>query len=220
MVAALASTDDRGRLYRRLVRRNRVVGVLRWLLPAIGALVLAIVIGSMVLAALGQRFGFANIRIDRDNLVVETPELSSTAEDGSVYALSALTARVSPTRNDIVDMVEPQFSLTQPSALVLTATADEARLQTGDQLLDVPGTTTVASTDGMAGTLDAMFVDLMNWTMVAGGKVDLSLADGTRIQADGMTYDRKKKLYTFTRVTLDLPMTPGSNPASAEETAQ
>ena len=216
MVAAVASTDERTRLFRRLARRNRVVGVLRWLLPVVGAVVLAVVIGTMVLSALGQRFGFANIRIDRDNLVVDTPELTSTTEDGSIYALSALTARVSPTQSDLVDMVEPKFSVTQPTASVMTATALDARLQTSSQLLDVPGTTTVASTDGLAGTLDAMFIDLMNWTMVAGGKVDLTLPDGTRIQADGMTYDRDKKLYTFSRVTLDLPMTPGA----AEETAE
>jgi hypothetical protein len=212
MAVGAVSSDPRARLYQRLSRRNRIVGALRWLVPAAGALVLLVVVGGIVLAGLSQRFGFSSIRIDRDNLVVETPELTSTTEDGTVYALSALSAKVSVIQTDMVDMVKAMFTATAPTGAVMKATADAAQLQTTDQLLDVPGTAYIEGTDGLKGTMDAVFLDLMNWTLAAGGKVDLTLADGTHIESDSMTYDRKLRRTTFTNVTLTLPMMPGDTP--------
>ncbi|MGV3491527.1 MAG: hypothetical protein ACO1OG_09420 [Devosia sp.] len=206
------SSDPRARIYQRLLQRNRVVGLLRWVVPAAGALVLLVVVGGIVLAGLSQRFGFSNIRIDRDNLVVDTPELTSTTEDGTVYALSATSAKVSITQSDIVDMVEARFTATAPSGDLMIATAVGAQLQTTDQLLEVPGTATLESNGGLNGTLDAVFLDIMNWRMNAAGKVDLTLPDGTHIESDGMTYDREKRHFTFTKVKLQIPMLPGEVP--------
>ncbi|MGV3491921.1 MAG: hypothetical protein ACO1OG_11420 [Devosia sp.] len=206
------SSAPRARVYQRLVRRNRVVALLRWVVPTVGALVLLVVVGGIVLAGLSQRFGFSNIRIDRDNLVVDTPELTSTTEDGTVYALSATSAKVSITQSDIVDMVEARFTATAPSGDLMIATAAGAQLQTTDQLLEVPGTATLESNGGLSGTLDAVFLDIMNWRMTAAGKVDLTLPDGTHIESDGMTYDRETRHFTFTRVKLQIPMLPGEAP--------
>jgi lipopolysaccharide assembly outer membrane protein LptD (OstA) len=94
---------------------------------------------------------------------------------------------------------------------VTKASASAAQLQTTDQLISVPGTTVVESTDGLKGTLDMVFLDAMNWTLAAGGKVDMTLPDGTHILADSMTYERNAQHYTFRNVTLELPMTPGES---------
>lgn len=209
MAATGATADPRGRLYARLVHRNRLVAVLRWAVPAAGALVLLVVIAGIVIASLSQRFGFSNISIDRDKLVVETPELISTVEDGTVYALGATAAKVSLIQSDIVDLTEATLTATTVEGQVTKASASAAQLQTTDQLISVPGTTVVESTDGLKGTLDMVFLDAMNWTLAAGGKVDMTLPDGTRILADSMTYERNAQHYTFRNVTLELPMTPG-----------
>jgi lipopolysaccharide export system protein LptC len=207
-MASLATpADPRARLYDRLDRRNRLVALLRWGVPAAGVLVLAVVVGGIVLAGLSQRFGFSSIRIDRNNLVVETPQLTSTGEDGTVFALSALSAKVSIVQSDMVDLIEAKLTSATPDGIETTAIADAAQLQTTDQLLDVPGTTAINSTNGFFGTLDGVFLDIMNWTMVASGKVDLTLPDGMRIESVGMTFDRDKHLTTFTDVTVTLPMT-------------
>lgn len=209
MAAFAASTDTRERLYRGLMRRNRLVAVLRWVVPAAGAAVLVFVIGSMVLDALAHRFGFANIRIDRDNLVVETPQLTSTGQDGTLFSVTAATAKVSVTQRDIIDMTDASLTMTPPEGTAMSARSDTAQFQTSNQLLNVPGTTYVSGTDGLEGTVDGIFADLMNWTMTASGKVHVKLKDGSTLDAKGMSYDHKAGLYSFSDVTVNLQMTPG-----------
>lgn len=209
MSSLAAPSEERARLYTGLARRNRLVALLRWIVPAAGVAIFAVVLAMIVIDGLGQRFGFSNIRIDRDNLVVETPRLTSTDEDGTLYALAARAARVAPAQTDLVDMEDAVFTMTPPKGAAMTAAAAAARLQTGDQLLDVPGTTHISSTEGLDGTLVGVFADLLNWKMVASGAVDLKLPGGSTIVSDGMTYDRATGIYTFKDVTVNLVETPG-----------
>lgn len=212
MASLAAPTDDREALYARLTRRNRLVGLLRWLVPAAGVLVFVGLLAMIVIDNIGQRFGFSNIRIDRDNLVVETPKLTSTDDDGTLYALSARAARVRPTQTDVIDMEEAVFSMTPTTGPAVEAVAEAGQFQVNDQLLNVPGVTRISSTEGLKGTLEAVFADLMNWKMVASGTVDITLPSGTRLVSDGMTYDRATGIYTFTRANLTLVSTPGETP--------
>ena len=212
MASLAAPTDDREALYARLTRRNRLVGLLRWLVPAAGVLVFVGLLAMIVIDNIGQRFGFSNIRIDRDNLVVETPKLTSTDDDGTLYALSARAARVRPTQTDVIDMEEAVFSMTPTTGPAVEAVAEAGQFQVNDQLLNVPGVTRISSTEGLKGTLEAVFADLMNWKMVASGTVDLTLPNGTHLVSDGMTYDRATGIYTFTRANLTLVSTPGETP--------
>lgn len=212
MASLAAPTDTREALYTRLTRRNRLVGLLRWLVPAAGVLTFAVVLGMIVIDNLGQRFGFSNIRIDRDNLVVETPKLTSTGDDGTLYALSARAARVRPTQTDLVDMEDAVFAMTPPTGAALEAVAEAGQFQINDQLLTVPGVTHISSTEGLKGTLEAVFADLMNWKMVASGTVDITMPNGSHLVSDGMTYDRATGIYTFKRANLTLVSTPGETP--------
>jgi len=209
MASLTAPTADRDALYARLTRRNRLVGVLRWLVPAAGALVFVTLLAMIVIDNIGQRFGFANIRIDRDNLVVETPKLTSTGHDGTLYALTARAAKVAPTQTDMIDMEDAVFTMTPPNGAAMEASAPEAQFQTNDQLLNVPGVARVTSTDGLDGRLEAVFADLMNWKMVASGAVNITLPGGSNIVSDGMTYDRESGIYTFKNARVTLVSTPG-----------
>jgi hypothetical protein len=91
----------------------------------------------------------------------------------------------------------------------MAAKSDAAQFQTSNQLLNVPGTTYVTGSDGLEGTVDGIFADLMNWTMTASGKVHVKLNDGSTLDASGMSYDHKAGLYSFSDVTVNLEMTPG-----------
>ena len=209
MASLAAPIDDRAALYAQLNRRNRLVALLRWLVPAGGVLVFVVLLAMIVIDNLSQRFGYSNIRIDRDNLVVETPRLTSTGDDGTLYALSAQAAKVAPMQNDLIDMQDAVFSMTPPEGAAMQAAAAEAQFQTHDQLLNVPGVTQVTSTDGLDGTLGGVFADLMNWKMVASGHVDITLPSGSHIVSDGMTYDRGTGIYTFRNAKVTLLATPG-----------
>jgi hypothetical protein len=208
-MASLVAPQDRVALYGRLMRRNRLVGLLRWLVPAGGALIFVVLLAMIVIDTLGQRFGYSNIRIDRDNLVVETPRLTSTGDDGTLYALSARAAKVAPTQNDLIDMEDAVFTMTPPEGAAMQAEAAAAQFQTNDQLLNVPGIVHVTSSEGLDGTLEAVFADLMNWKMVASGNVDITMPSGSHIVSDGMTYDRETGIYTFKNAKVTLVSTPG-----------
>lgn len=209
MASLAAPTDDRAALYARISRRNRVVGVLRWLVPAGGILVFVGLLTMIVIDNLSQRFGYSNIRIDRDKLVVETPRLTSTGDDGTLFALSARAAKVAPTQNDLIDMEDAVFTMTPPEGAAMQAEAAEAQFQTNDQLLNVPGIARVTSSEGLDGTLEGVFADLMNWKMVASGQVDITMPSGSHIVSDGMTYDRETGIYTFKNAKVTLNSTPG-----------
>lgn len=211
MASLAAPTDDRAALYQRLDRRNRLVGLLRWLVPAGGVLVFVVLLAMIVVDNLSQRFGYSNIRIDRDNLVVETPRLTSTGEDGTLYALSARAAKVAPMRNDLIDMEDAVFTMTPPEGAAMRAEAAAAQFQTNDQLLNVPGIAHVTSSEGLDGTLEGVFADLMNWKMVANGNVDITMPSGSHIVSDGMTYDRETGIYTFKNARVTLNSTPGES---------
>lgn len=209
MASLAAPIDNREALYARLTRRNRLVGLLRWAVPAAGVLVFVGLLAMIVIDNIGQRFGYSNIRIDRDNLVVETPRLTSTGDDGTLYALSARAAKVTPMQTDLIDMEDPVFTMTPPTGAAMQAEAAAAQFQTNDQLLNVPGVAHITSSEGLDGTLEAVFADLMNWTMVASGAVDITLAGGSNIISDGMTYDRGTGIYTFKNARVTLVSTPG-----------
>ncbi len=209
MASLAAPLDDRAALYQRLMRRNRLVGLLRWLVPAAGVAVFAVLLVVIVIHNLGQRFGYSNIRIDRDNLVVETPRLTSTADDGTLYALSARAAKVSPMQTDLIDMEDAMFTMTPPTGAAMQAEATAAQFQTNDQLLNVPGIAHITSSEGLDGTLEAVFADLMNWKMVASGAVNITLPGGSNIVSDGMTYDRDTGIYRFENARVTLVSTPG-----------
>ncbi len=209
MASLAAPIDNREALYSRLTRRNRLVGLLRWAVPAAGVLVFVGLLAMIVIDNIGQRFGYSNIRIDRDNLVVETPRLTSTGDDGTLYALSARAAKVTPMQTDLIDMEDAVFTMTPPTGAAMQAEAAAAQFQTNDQLLNVPGVAHITSSEGLDGTLEAVFADLMNWTMVASGAVDITLAGGSNIISDGMTYDRGTGIYTFKNARVTLVSTPG-----------
>jgi hypothetical protein len=92
----------------------------------------------------------------------------------------------------------------------LTATAAAGAFNTVNQVLSVPGSAVVHNSAGDAGTLNDVVFNLPDQTLKALGKVAITMADGTKIEADGLDYDAKTSVWTFGRSTVTLPHTPGS----------
>jgi hypothetical protein len=216
-MASFAGTPDpaRERLYRALTRRNRLVGALRIAVPVAGAIVLVVVLAGILLDNLREQFGFASIRIDRDNLVVDSPKVTAVGDDGTLYAATARMAKVRIGSTDLIDMTDSVFTMTPLTGAVFSAATPAATLQTTAQTLTVPGMLNVKSNDGMHGTLEDFFGDMLKFEIVAHGAVDLTFPSGMQVQSEGMTYDGNIKLWSFTRATVTLPDTPGG---AVEET--
>jgi hypothetical protein len=212
-----AATPDpaRERLYAALTRRNRLVGWLRIALPVAGGLALVVVLAGIVLDNLRTQFGFSSLHIDRDNLVVETPKVTAVGDDGTLYAATARMARMRLGSTDLIDMADAVLSMTPPGGATFEAAAPAAALETRTQTLTVPGTVTLSSDDGLHGTLEDFFGDLLGYSMVAHGAVDLTFPQGMQVQSQGMTYDGNTRRWSFSRATVTLPETPGG---ATEET--
>ena len=209
--AASAATIDSTGTFARLARRNRRVTLLRWLVPA-GGLAIALLIGGLIaLDALRNQFGIAHLRIDRERMVVDTPELASMLPDGTVLTLSAGAASASLLSTDQIALVAPRLAMTSPNTPTMSAEADSAELDTTSQRLAVPGPTSFSSADGVAGSAENLAADFIG-RQANSDAVQLTMPDGTSLIADSMDYDHSARVWTFRRVTVSIPYTPGDQP--------
>lgn len=214
-MALVASPDsqpdqvDRDRVHARLTARNRLVRLLRWVIPVVAGLSVLVVGGALVLDAVRNQFGFSNIRIDRNNLVVDTPELHSTTADGTAFSLSAEAAKAAIGSTDVVDLTNVVFSATPAEGPSLKAEAARAELQTSEQLLTVVDTTRFSSSDGMSGTVEGLFANMLKMQAEATGAVKAQFGAFGTLEAAGMRFDGNSRIWVFQQVRITLNITPG-----------
>lgn len=209
-IAARTETiEQRSSIYERLVRRNRLVAILRIGLPLVGAIVLGGLLLRLYIGSLVPDFGFANITIDRDNLVVDTPNYSGVGADGTVYTVGATSARASIGDTDLIHMTGASFALKQPSGATYEARAGQARMRLSAQLLTVEGPTEISGSNGLYGTIIDAEIEVGTERMRSGGSVHVTFEGGSTLEAQSMSYDGKAQLWTFNRATVMLASTPG-----------
>lgn len=207
-----APTDSRSRLFARLAARNRLVAILRIGIPALGAVVLAGLVLQLFFVGLLPDFAFAKFSIDRNRLVIDAPTYAAMSADGTSYDVVAATAATVPGRSDLIDLTDVLLTVRQTDGGVMTAAAAAAQLQTTDQLVRVEGLTRVANDAGAHGTVIGVLANIAEESMTADGAVDMMFANGTTLQASGMTYSSNGR-WRFTDATLMLPSTPGATPS-------
>lgn len=211
-MAFAAAAPDRERLYQRLARRNLLVLALRWLVPMLGLLLLVVLVVQIVLDNLEQQLGFASLSIDRNQLVLEGPHLTSMGEDGVFYELQAGEARAALDDPDRVELQRAELAIRLPEGATYTARSEQARLQLDSQQLTTTGITTIAGADGMAGRLTDLSADYAAKSLVTGGAAEITYPDGTTISGERLSYDGATRLWIFDRAVVTLPYTPGEKP--------
>ena len=212
LAARTDTIEQRTAIYARLTRRNRLVRLLRIGLPVIGGIVLAGLVLQIYVGSLIPDFGFANITIDRDNLIVEAPVYTGVSGDGAVYTVSAAAARTRLGATDRIDLNDAIFVLEQTDGSRLEAKGAVAQLLVADEVVVVDGIATVEGTDGLSGTVIDAEVDVGAETLHSKGAVDLTLRDAN-VTADSMHYDGATSRWTFYNATLNLNATPGETAA-------
>ena len=211
-VARTHTFDQRAAILSGLVRRNRVVAILRVAVPAAGVAAFLVLIGQIWLANFAHQYGISGIRIDRGQLVVETPQYSEIGEDGSRYLVTAREARTPIASPDSIDMTEPHLTFERPDKSPFHAVAGSATLNTGTHYVTAPGVTDISTDDGLKGTLTEARADMQGQIIIANGPVDLTFPDGTHLTADNMHFDGKTDIWTFDRATLVVPNLPKPHP--------
>ena len=211
IAARTETAAQRSAIYQSLVRRNRLVAILRIGLPILGGIVLAGLLLRLYIGSLVPDFGFANISIDRDNLVVEAPAYSGVGGDGTIYTVGAASARASISDTDLIHLTGASFALKQPAGASYEARAATARFRMSSQVVTVEGVTEISGSDGTSGTIHDVQIEVGTERMRSGGEVHLSFNGGTTIDAATMSYDGQTKFWQFDRATVVLGATPGED---------
>lgn len=200
--------DQRAEILGSILTRNRIIGGLRIIVPALGVVAFVALTGQIMLANMVRQFGVSAIRIDRGNIVVETPQYTGTSANGSRYIVNAREARSPLDRSNVITMSDATLELVRLAGASYFARTAEATMDTKTEIVVAPGLVTVTGSDGLSGTLNDIVSDSDKQTVLSKGPVDLLLPDGTTITAETMFHEGDKERWTFTRATVVVPDLP------------
>lgn len=204
MAEAQASTDSdrRAQVYRALAHRNRLIGALRWGLPAIGVLVLAGLVVQIVIANIANSFSIDNVRIARDKLIVDAPAYAGIMGNGTKYEIVAEAASTPLGGSDKIDLELAKVDLLRTDGYLITATAKSAQFSLSQQIVDVKGEMIVIDDDGMRAQLLNSTIDWTKQTLVAKDNVHVVFKDGTMLTGSALVFDADAQTWDFKFVKL------------------
>ncbi|QQR36358.1 hypothetical protein JI749_01585 [Devosia oryziradicis] len=206
-----ADAAQRLAIYRGLEARNRLVAILRVGVPALGAVALSALLLQIYMSSQTARFGISQIVVSPDSISVETPEYSGVLDDGTAYRVSASSARAAVEATDRIGLSDASLTMVKPDGVTIQVDTPAAVLDTTGQIVEIEGMAEVSNSLGTSGVLRNTVFDYVAQRLTGTGKVDIDYADGTKLLAEGLTYDAAAMVWTFTRATVTLPDTPGAN---------
>jgi hypothetical protein len=206
---AFADQPGRTRQYKRLLRRNRVVGLLRFVVPAAGSVLLAALLIQIVISSFGARFGIGKIEVTPDRIRVETPEYAGTLSDGSTYRVWAEEAAAAIDNTDLITMTNVKVMLERTDGVRREAAAEDAVLDTVNQQVRIEHGTEISESSGISGHLNDSIFDWASQTLTARGPVTINYSDGSTVRAEGLVHEADRNRWTFTKAVVTLPETPG-----------
>ncbi|WP_172121767.1 MULTISPECIES: hypothetical protein [unclassified Devosia] len=207
-----ATSTDRLATYRRLQGRNRMVGVLRVAVPALGAVTLLLLVGQIYLSSLLDQFSIGEVSMDRESIRVEAPEYAGVLSDGSAYRVRASDAQAMLNSTEQIALRDAALNVVRPDGVVFDASADSAVLDTAQRVVRIEGASDISDSTGTSGTIEQSVFDWSAQTLTGDGPVVIHYADGTELTAAGMQFDAEASVWTFSGATVTLPHTPGAQP--------
>ncbi|WP_108398407.1 hypothetical protein [Devosia submarina] len=204
--------QDRSLIYRRLEARNRLVGVLRIAVPLSGLLILGVLLVQIYLSGMGDSFSIGRVEVTPDNISVEAPEYAGILSNGTTYRVSAATARAAPGAAHLITLADAGLTMTKPDGVQIHVHADQAVLDTSAEAVVIKDLAYVEDSTGTSGIIADSVFDYAAQTLVGQGAVSLQYADGTTLDGEGLVYDLRQAVWTFTEADVTLPRTPGSAP--------
>jgi len=205
-----ADAAQRLAIYRGLQARNRIVSILRVGIPALGTVALAVLVLQIYVSSLTSRFGIGQIVVSPDSVMVETPEYSGVLDNGTAYRVSAVAAEAAADATDRIGLTDASLTMLKPDGVTMLVDARAAVLDTTAQLVEIAGIADVSNSLGTSGVLRDSVFDYATQQLTGNGPVHIDYADGTALEAEGLTYDAVALVWTFTRATVTLPDTPGA----------
>lgn len=201
--------DPRHALYRRFARRNRLVGVLRAVVPAAGLLLLAAPFGGMLVSAFAPGFSIEGLRLENDTLVIEAPRFEGTLPGGDAYYMTAKRAESRVGDLDTIDLYDLDLDLSGAAGYRANAVFSRAQWTLSTEQLYSNEDVVVSDSTGASGVLAGVEMDWPGQVITSGGPVRFDFAGGNRLRAQEMYYDINASHWRFTRVLLE--MTPAED---------
>ncbi|MCB1518631.1 MAG: hypothetical protein KDJ19_13580 [Hyphomicrobiaceae bacterium] len=199
------SAASRGRLYSRLLWRNRLIGFLRWAVPLLGLALAGFLIGSIIIANLAKDYGIKRLRLEDDKIVVDTPEYSGVMSDGTTYSVVAEAAKIQIDDTDIIDLETATIKTEDKRDYSLTARSDFAVLDLKEQTVTVPDLMRTVDSDGVRGWLHQALIEWRDQTLTSSGDVRFKFPDGGDINAASLKYDADKDIWNFRQAVYRTP---------------
>jgi hypothetical protein len=206
-----ADAAQRRAIYEGLRARNRIVAILRVGVPALGVVALSLLLLQIFVSSSAGRFGISQIVVSPDSVTVQTPEYSGVLDDGTAYRVSATAARAAVDATDRIGLSDAALTMNRPDGVTMAVAAPAAVLDTTRQVVEIPGIAEVSNSLGTTGILRDTLFDYEAQYLTGRGPVTLDYADGTHLEAEGLTHDATTLVWTFTRATVTLPSTPGAD---------
>lgn len=205
-----ADAAQRLATYQRLEARNRVVAILRIGVPALGAITLSALLLQIYVSSRSARFGISQITVSSESVTVETPQYSGVLDDGTAYQVSATMAEAAVSATDRIALSQASMTMRKPDGVTTLVETPAALLDTSGQIVEIEGEARISNSLGTSGALIGSVFDYAAQRLVGNGPVSINYQDGTRLKAEGLTYDAVTLVWTFTRATVTLLDTPGA----------
>jgi lipopolysaccharide export system protein LptC len=201
----LANPAFRAGLYQRLGRRNRLVGLLRFLVPLAGVLIFAFLVVQIVIANMARDYGVSGIHLDRNRLVIDTPRYQGVTEAGLRYSVVAETASAEVSNANIIELGTATLEVTRPDGVSFTARAKSARYDLIGGTVVVPGVAEVVDSRKTHAILHNAHADWGAQIITARDGADITFADGTRLLAKSLVMYGADNRWDMQGVILETP---------------
>lgn len=202
-VAGAGGAAQRKALYDRLAWRNRLVYVLRWLVPLFAVIGLGVFAGKLVLASFGGTASGARVSIDRGALVIDKPHYQGVTADGTRYTVDAAEGSAALASPDVLTLKTVSLRLVRRDGTTFTASAPLAHYNLVAQTVEAPGVMHVKDSRGTIGDLENADFDWSTQVLRAKNGAQLVFKDGTTLAGESLTYDGAASQWVFKKAILE-----------------
>jgi hypothetical protein len=206
MMAANANTaGENAQLHAQLQTRNRIVGVLRIVVPVLGAALLFYLLAQIALSRLGGDFDVGPVRFDRSNLVFDDPRYHGVTADGMTYSVQAESATTPIGSSDAVQLTGTEMTMFDDGAFSFRAEAPAAVMNVDASRIAIEGVMDVVDARGTRAQMFDSNLDWENSNFTSSGPVHVDYHSGITIEAETLSYDRESLTWRLERVHMQIP---------------
>ncbi len=192
-------------VFKALIWRNRIIGILRLAVPGIGVIFAGFLILQIIISSIATEYGISGLKVERDQVVIEQPSYGGVMRDGTAYQILADVARVSISNPDIIDLAGANITIKQTDGYQIIADASGALLNIGNQNVVIPGLLQTLDTENVRGQLNDAIIDWPTQTLTARGAVRFEFDDGSVIRAQSLVYNAASGEWSFSGVIYNVP---------------